>query len=129
MAETLTWRRLLASRPSQRRFPIVKGKVSSKLFSVKHISEILLLETSLKYYYIRFTWQDFGNRGATGVASVRRCYKLPLCWTKPVPAGSKKDLQLAKAESISGTGSISVVTCLRRGKNCCTTASRREKWV
>jgi len=36
-----------------------------------------------------FAWQGFGGGGAAGVATVRSCQKLPLCLTKPVPAGSK----------------------------------------
>jgi len=37
-------------------------------------------------------------------------------------AGSKTDPLLAKAEPISNGGSTSVITSLRRGKNCCATA-------
>ena len=54
--------------------------------------------------------------GATGVASVRSCQKLPLCPIEPMPAGSKTDPQLAKAEPISDGGSASGITDLRRGK-------------
>jgi len=54
--------------------------------------------------------------GATGVASVRSCWKLSLCPTEPVPASSKLDLLLAKAEPISDSGSTSGVTHLRRKK-------------
>jgi len=43
-----------------------------------------------------FAWQSFGSGGAIGVSSVRSCEKLPPCLIKPVPAGSKMDLQLAK---------------------------------
>jgi len=50
------------------------------------------------------------------VASVRSCKKLPQCLIKPVPAGLKTDLPLAKAKTISDTGSASVITHLRRGK-------------
>ncbi|KAK4810990.1 hypothetical protein QYF61_014462 [Mycteria americana] len=67
------------------------------------------------------------EEGATGVASVRRRQKLPLCPTEPVPASSKMDPPLAKAEPISDSGSASVITYLRRGKNCCTTAARGER--
>ena len=76
---------------------------------------------------IGFAWQGFGSGGATGVASVRRCQKLPPCWTEPVPAGSKMDPPLAKAEPISNIGSISVITYLRKGKNCCTTAAEKQE--
>jgi len=62
------------------------------------------------------------------VASVRSCEKLPPCLIKPVPAGSKMDLPLAKAKPISGGGSTSVTTYLRRGKkNCRETAVKREE--
>ena len=54
--------------------------------------------------------------GVTGVASVRSCWKLPLCLTEPTPAGSKMDPPLAKAEPISDSGSASVITYLRRKK-------------
>jgi len=64
---------------------------------------------------IGFAWQGFGSRAATGVASVRNCWKLPLGLTQPVPASSKMDLPLAKAKLITGGGSASVITYLRRG--------------
>ena len=53
--------------------------------------------------------------GAAGVASVRRCQKLPPCSVDPVPASSKKDPSVAKAEPISDAASISLITYLRRG--------------
>lgn len=46
-------------------------------------------------------------RGSTGMASLRRCQKLPLCLIDPMPAGSRMDLPLAKAKPISDTGSTS----------------------
>ena len=60
--------------------------------------------------FIGFAWQGFGSREATGVASVRRCQKLPLCPIEPMPAGSKMDPPLAKAEPISNDGSASGIT-------------------
>ena len=54
--------------------------------------------------------------GVIGVSSVRSCWKLPLCPTEPMPASSKTDLLLAKAEPISDSGSASVITYLRRKK-------------
>jgi len=71
-----------------------------------------------------FAWQGFGSRGATGVASVRSCEKLPPCLIKPVPAGSKTDSLLAKAKAISNGGSASVIMYLRRGRKklCCESA-------
>lgn len=62
-------------------------------------------------------WQSFGSRGVTGVKSVSRNHKLSPCPTEPVSAGSKADLPLAKVEPINNVGSVSVIMCLRRGKN------------
>jgi len=50
------------------------------------------------------------------VASVRSCQKLPPCLIEPVPAGSKMDPLLAKAEPISNGVTSSVITYLSRGK-------------
>ena len=63
-----------------------------------------------------FAWHSFDSRGATGVASVRSCQKLPLCPTEPMPASSKTDPLLAKAKPISDSGSASGITDLRREK-------------
>jgi len=62
------------------------------------------------------------------VASVRSCEQLPPCLTEPVPAGSKMDPPLAKAEPISDIGSASGITYLRRGrKNCEVTVVKRQE--
>jgi len=61
-------------------------------------------------------WQDFGSRGAIGVASVRSCEKLPPYLIQPVPAGSKTDLLLAKAKAIRNSGSASVIIDLTKGR-------------
>jgi len=75
-----------------------------------------------------FTWQGFGSGGTIGVASVRSCKKLPPCLIKPLLAGSKTDLPLAKAKPISNGGSTSAITYLRRGKKPCgETAVGREE--
>ena len=50
------------------------------------------------------------------MASVRRCWKLRPRPAEPVPASSKTDLSLAKADSVSNVGSASVMTNFRRGK-------------
>ena len=50
------------------------------------------------------------------VASVRSCWKLPLCSREPIPASSKTDPLPAKAEPISDSGNASVITFLRRKK-------------
>ena len=54
--------------------------------------------------------------GATGVAAVRSCQKLPLCLIEPMPASSKSNPPLAKAEPISNSGNASVIAYLRKGK-------------
>jgi len=48
------------------------------------------------------------------MASVRSCWKLPLCLMEPVPAGSKRDPLLGKAKPISNGGSTSEITYLKR---------------
>lgn len=63
---------------------------------------------------------------AAGVASVRKHQELPLRWTEPVPAGSKADLPVAKAEPISSVHGTHVITGLRSSKNCCAAAVRKE---
>ncbi|KAK4823683.1 hypothetical protein QYF61_005654 [Mycteria americana] len=52
---------------------------------------------------------------------------VPCTHSKPMPASSKTDLPLAKAKPISDGGSASVITYLRRGKSCCTTATAAEE--
>ena len=67
--------------------------------------------------------------GATGVASIRRCQKLPQSPTEPMTVGSNTDPLLAKDEPISDGGSASVITYLRRGnKNGKETEIEREEW-
>ena len=61
------------------------------------------------------------------MTAVRRHQKLPPCQAEPVPASSKTDLPLAKAEPVSDVGSAFVITYLRKGKNCCATAAGREE--
>jgi len=57
------------------------------------------------------------------------CKKLPEAspLLDPMSDGSKTDLLLAEAEPISDGGSTSGITDLRREKNCCRTADRREE--
>ena len=50
------------------------------------------------------------------MVSVRSCKNIPPCLTEPVPAGSKTDPLLAKAQPINDGGSTSVITYLRKGK-------------
>ena len=54
---------------------------------------------------------------------MRRCQKLPPCQMETVPAGSKMDPPLGKAEPIIKVGSSAVITYVRRGKSCCATAA------
>jgi len=66
-------------------------------------------------------WQGLGSGGATGVASVRSCEKLPPCLIKPVPAGSKTDPPLAKAKTISNSADRCLIytgTCQKSGVEC-----------
>jgi len=65
--------------------------------------------------------------GAIGLASVRSCWKLPPYLMKPMPAGSKMDPLLAKANDISDSGSASVITYISSGKICWKTAIEREE--
>ncbi|KAK4818849.1 hypothetical protein QYF61_020068 [Mycteria americana] len=49
-------------------------------------------------------------------------------WSEePMPASSKMNPPLAKAEPISNSGRASVITYLRRGKSCCSTATAAEE--
>lgn len=61
------------------------------------------------------------------MASVRRDQELPLCWTEPVPASSKSDSVLDKAEPISDAGGTSVIALSRKDKKHYMAAARREK--
>lgn len=54
--------------------------------------------------------------GAAEVASVRRHQGLPLYQAEPLSGGSKTDLLLAKAESVSDVGGVSAIPYLRKGK-------------
>jgi len=54
------------------------------------------------------------------------CKKL-LCLIEPIPAGSKKDLLLAKAELISDGLSTSVITYFRKEEKLCNCSQRRVR--
>lgn len=56
-----------------------------------------------------FMWPGFGSGVADGVVSVRRDQELPPCRIEPVPAGSKTNPTLAKAEPINNPGGASVI--------------------
>lgn len=59
--------------------------------------------------------------------SVRSCQKFPPCLTEKMPAGSKTDPALAKAEPINDSGITSGIKYLRSEKMSYTTASGREE--
>jgi len=63
--------------------------------------------------------------GATKVATVRSCQKLPPCLTEPMPAGSKTDPPLAKAKPFSNGRAYGITYLRRWKKNCCRRAARR----
>lgn len=73
---------------------------------------------------IGFMWQGFFCGGYAEVASVRRHQRLPPCQTESVPASSKIDPPLAKAETISDAGGTSVTTHLRKCEKYCTGSVR-----
>ena len=60
--------------------------------------------------HIEFAWPSFGSQRATGVASVRSCWKLPPCPAEPMPAGSKMDVPLGRAVPIRNGGNTSGIT-------------------
>jgi len=64
-----------------------------------------------------FTWQWFGSRRTTGVASVRRDQEPDQRWTEPVPDSSSTDPSLGKAEPISDVSGASVITNSRKRKS------------
>jgi len=61
--------------------------------------------------------------GATGVASVRSCEKLPPHLKEPMPASSNTDLSSDKAKPTRNGGSTFVIAYFRRGKK---TAGRQQ---
>ena len=64
-------------------------------------------------------WQGFGSRGGyRGGFSEKLLEAYPVSPTEPIPAGSKMDPLLAKAEPISDSGNASVITYSRRKKSC-----------
>lgn len=65
--------------------------------------------------------------GAAVVDSMKRCWKLCPRLMEVVLAGSKMNPLLVIAEPISYDGSTSVITYLRKCKNCCATASERSE--
>jgi len=59
------------------------------------------------YHCTEFVWQCFGIRDVTGGGF---CEKMSKAVIEPMPAISKMDLALAKAEPISDGGSASGIT-------------------
>lgn len=83
---------------------------------------------------IGLVWQGTGGGGATGVASVESCQKLPPTLTEPLPASSKLDLPQNKAKPIRGVSNTSVITYLwgkkrEENRRCCSevTVAREEQ--
>lgn len=64
--------------------------------------------------------------GATGVVSERSCQKLSTCPTEPTPGGSKMELPLAMAKSLSDGASDTGIMYLTRG-NCTEANAAREE--
>lgn len=60
--------------------------------------------------------QRFGSEKGCRAGFCAKRPKTAPGWTEAVPAGSKRDPPLAKAEPISDSGSTSVATFLRKGK-------------
>ena len=58
---------------------------------------------------------------------MRSCENLPPCLIKPVSASSKTDPPLPNAKPISDGGSTSVITYLRRERNCGEMAVKRKE--
>ena len=84
-----------------------------------------------KKLYVRVSWLCVPRQrwGLQGWLSLRSCEKLTPCLIKPVSAGSKTDLPLAKAKPISDGGNTSGIAYLRKErKNCGETAVKREEW-
>lgn len=52
----------------------------------------------------------------TGVASVRNYQKLPLCLTKPEPAGSEMNALLAKPGPIRNGGKVCLIIDFKKEK-------------
>lgn len=63
--------------------------------------EVLFAQGFLKQpvltVYIGAFWQGFSSEGATRAATVRSCWKIPLCLIEPTPVDSKMDPLLAEA--------------------------------
>lgn len=67
---------------------------------------------------IGFVWTGFGIGGATGMAFLRSCQKLPPYPREPMPASSRMNPPLSKAEPIRAGGSASGTTDFKeRQKN------------
>ncbi|KAK4807043.1 hypothetical protein QYF61_018384 [Mycteria americana] len=99
------------------------ARPSSQFFTQNIKSEVSVLVNIEKGILTRDGEEN--RKGESEKTHGSRCQKLPPCPIEPVPAGSKMDPPLAKAEPTSDSGSASVIIYLRRGKNCCTTAAER----
>jgi len=99
----------------------LKGRCSGNILLPTKAAKEDVIEKIHFHVCIGFAWQGFGSSGAAGMASMRSCWKLPLCPVEPMLAASKMNLPLAKAEPTSDSGRTSGITYLRRGKSCCAT--------
>lgn len=63
---------------------------------------------------IVFVCPSFGSWGATGMAFVGSCQKLPPCLAGPMLAGTKMDVRLVTAGPIRTGGNASVIMYLRK---------------
>jgi len=93
---TKLWQTVGQTKVTQDKMPlqpsVVELNIQHLIFVLK--SGIKPSEGSFQGGCYGFAWQGFCSGGAIGVASVRRCEKLPLRLIKPVPGGSKTDLPL-----------------------------------
>lgn len=72
-------------------------------------------------------WDHLAGAGAVVVDSMKRCWKLCPRLMEVVLAGSKMNPLLVIVEPISYDGSTSVITYLRKCKNCCAIATERSE--
>jgi len=90
--------------------PVYRAPFTSAVRLYLGSSELMIQVSVPQGERIQFAWPSFGCMGATEVASVRSCQKLPLCPMEPVPAGSKMDSLLAKAEPTTVGGRAPGIT-------------------
>lgn len=87
---------------------------------------MILLWYTHTYTQLGFHGKIFAGRGASGVTTLRRHKKLPPHQAKPVPAASRTDLLVVRAETINDLGSTHLNIYLRKCKKCCATATEEK---